>query len=31
MSGFRFRVIMSLPKNHNTFFEQLKAAAGLSF
>jgi hypothetical protein len=31
LSGFRFRVIISTPKNHNSFFEQLKAAAGLSF
>lgn len=30
MSGFRFRVIISHPKNHNSFFEQLKAAAGLT-
>ena len=30
-SGFRFRVIISAPKNHNSFFEQLKAAAGLTF
>lgn len=29
LSGFRFRVIISAPKNHNSFFEQLKAAAGL--
>lgn len=31
LSGFRFRVIISHPKNHNSFFEQLTAAAGLSF
>jgi len=31
LSGFRFRVIISTPKNYNSFFEQLKAAAGLSF
>lgn len=31
LSGFRYRVIISTPKNHNSFFEQLKAAAGLSF
>ena len=31
MSGFRFRVLSSTPKHHSTFFEQLKAAAGLSF
>lgn len=31
LSGFRFRVVISTPKNYNSFFEQLKAAAGLSF
>jgi len=30
-SGYRFRVRISTPKNYNTFFEQLKAGAGLSF
>ncbi|MBS1504385.1 MAG: hypothetical protein JST32_20150 [Bacteroidetes bacterium] len=28
---FRFRVRISTPKNYNTFFEQLKAGAGLTF
>jgi len=31
VSGFRFRVVTSAAKNYNSFFEQLKAAAGLSF
>jgi len=31
LSGFRFRVIISTPKNYTSFFEQRKAAAGLSF
>lgn len=31
LSGFRFRVRISTPKNYNTFFEQLKAGVGLSF
>jgi hypothetical protein len=30
-SGYRFRVRNSTPKNYNTFFEQLKAGAGLSY
>lgn len=30
-AGFRFGVRLSTPKNYNTFFEQLKAGAGLSF
>jgi len=30
-SGYRFRVHISTPKNYNTFFQQLKASAGLSF
>ena len=30
-SGYRFRVRIANPKDHNTFFEQLKAGAGLSF
>ena len=30
-SGYRFRVRTAAPKNYNTFFEQLKAGAGLSF
>ncbi|HZY39386.1 MAG TPA: hypothetical protein VFE53_22175 [Mucilaginibacter sp.] len=31
LSGFRFRVRISTPKNYKTFFEQLEAGAGLSF
>lgn len=30
-AGFRFRVLISTPKNYGSFFEQLKAAAGLAF
>lgn len=30
-AAFRFRVRLSTPKNYNTFFDQLKAAAGLTF
>jgi hypothetical protein len=31
VSGYRFRILIRNPKNYNTFFEQLKAGAGLSF
>lgn len=30
-AGFRFRVRIATPKNYNTFFDQLKAGAGLTF